>query len=96
MNKGNQLLEPVPVQAEAVVLTNPATGQQALAFTIRHQAGEITVFLSREQGETWRDMIDAKLAKMTTLVTAPPGDPLPFPGYNLDGPGFAGGRRPPR
>lgn len=86
MNPGNPLLQPVPCQAEAVVLTDPGTGQQALAFTIRHPAGEITVFLSRDQGETWRDMLDAKLAKMTTLITAaPPGPPGPLPFIPLDG-----------
>lgn len=82
MNRNNPLLEPVPCQAEAVVLTNPGTGQQALAFTIRLQSGETTVFLGIEQAETWRDILDAKIAKMTRLVTpaqAPP--PLPFPSF---------------
>lgn len=78
MNRANPLLEPVPCQAEAVVVTNPGTGEQALAFTIRHQAGETTVFLGIDQAETWRDLIDVKLAKMTRLVR-PGAVPLPFP-----------------
>lgn len=68
MNRDNQLLQPVTCQAEAVILTSQETGQQALAFTITHPAGETTVFLSRDQAITWRDMLDAKTTKMTGLV----------------------------
>jgi hypothetical protein len=75
MNQANQLLGPVAVQAEAVILTNPANGQQVLAFTIRHPAGETTVFLDREQGEIWRGLLDLKIGEMSVLVL--PGQAIP-------------------
>jgi hypothetical protein len=85
VNRTNPLLEPVAVQAEAAILTNPASGVQVLALTIRHPAGETTVFLSREQAVTWRDLMDVKISAMTTLTLPgqipppPPGQPGPLP-----------------
>ena len=65
MNRANPLLEPVPCRAEAVILTNPDTGEQALAVTIFHPSGELTVFLNREQAVNWRDLLDLKIGKMS-------------------------------
>lgn len=79
MNRTNPLLGPVAVQAEAAILTNPGSGQQVLALTIRHPAGETTVFLSRDQAVTWRDLLDVKIGQMTTL-TLPGQIPPPAPG----------------
>lgn len=72
LSTGNQLLAPGPSQLFATVATGPA-GEQAVIATIRTSSGELTVWLSRDEAVTWRDALDAKIAKMTMLVLPPPG-----------------------
>lgn len=78
---GNPLTQPVECQATATLLTSPGGGPQFLLLTIRTTSATLTVFLNRDQATTWRDLIDSKLAKMTTLDLPGQPDPLPFPAF---------------
>jgi hypothetical protein len=74
---GNPHLEPVECSATATVLTPPGGGPQFLMYTVRTTSASLTVFLDRDQAVIWRDLLDAKITKMTSLVT---GQPMPMPG----------------
>lgn len=81
---GNPHLEPVECTATATVLSPPGGGPQFLAYTIRTTSATLTVFLDRDQALTWRDLLDAKITKMSGLVTGEPmpgQSSLPFPAF---------------
>jgi hypothetical protein len=73
---GNKLLDETEIELTATVVTHPESGEQRLIATIRSSSATMTGFLTRDQALTWRELLDAKIAKMTGgLVTAP--GPLP-------------------
>jgi hypothetical protein len=72
---GNPLLDEDECQLTATVATHPATGEQRLIATVRTRSATLTCFLPRDKAETWRDLLDSKITKMTGLITA--AGPLP-------------------
>lgn len=72
LSVGNVLLCPGPAELNATVATAP-DGTQAIIATIRTSSGEQTVWLTRDEAVTWRDLLDVKIAKMTRLILPPPG-----------------------
>lgn len=73
LDTGNPLLTPGPAALTATIVTSALTGDQALIVTVRGTSGGQTAWLSRAEAVTWRDYLDGKIAKMTTLAIPPPG-----------------------
>jgi hypothetical protein len=80
LSTGNVLLCPGPSYLNATVATAP-TGEQAIIVTIRTASGEQTVWLTRDEAQTWVDALAVKIAKMSSLVIPPRGSPG-LPGLN--------------
>jgi hypothetical protein len=72
LSVGNQLLQPGLSELGATIATAP-DGQQYLIVTLRVTSGELTVWLNRAEATTWRDLLDLKIAKMSSLILPPPG-----------------------
>jgi hypothetical protein len=80
LSTGNILLCPGPAYLNATIATDP-DGAQAIIVTIRTTSGEQTVWLTRDEAQTWVDALAAKIAKMSSLVIPPRGSPG-LPGMN--------------
>jgi hypothetical protein len=63
---GNRLVSEVPAELTTALVNTP--GGQRMALTLRTTSATVTVFLTKDVGEVWRDQIAAALSSMSGLI----------------------------
>lgn len=83
---GNPFLTSGPCGLTSAVIDTPQG--QRLMLTARTGSTTLTVFLEKEHGQQWVNVIQESLGKMSSLVVAPANTqvgPLRIPGVNGHG-----------
>lgn len=72
---GNVLLTEVPSELSTTVIDTP--NGQRLMVTVRTPSTTLTLFLQKQMGESWIEVIQTSVDQMTSLTIAPANIKLP-------------------
>lgn len=68
---GNPFISRLPAALSAEVVSDPSTGKQMLALTLRVGNATVTAILEKHEAQDWAALINGETSKISGLVLAP-------------------------